>query len=87
MNNDPVKHCNLYKEEGCSHVDGMLCDFSTCSMRVEYDNKYTALVKLVDEHNKSCDSECRSRAKYCIDYLAAGRSCSDCPKIYKVKIK
>jgi hypothetical protein len=30
--NDPVKKCELYKNEGCSHVDGMLCDFPNCSM-------------------------------------------------------
>ena len=30
---DPVKHCCVYKEFGCSHVDGMLCDFETCDMR------------------------------------------------------
>ena len=33
---DPVKHCDLYKDEGCSHVDGFLCDFETCSMRLDY---------------------------------------------------
>lgn len=22
---DPLKHCGLYKEKGCSHVDGLLC--------------------------------------------------------------
>lgn len=33
---DPVKHCDLYKDEGCAHVDGFLCDFETCSMRLEY---------------------------------------------------
>lgn len=35
--NDPVKHCKLYKEIGCSHVDGMLCDFPKCSMSKEYE--------------------------------------------------
>ena len=29
---DPVKSCDLYKAEGCAHVDGMLCDFPTCQM-------------------------------------------------------
>lgn len=33
---DPVKHCDLYKDEGCAHVDGFLCDFDTCPMRLEY---------------------------------------------------
>ena len=84
---DPINHCILYKEEGCAHVDGMLCDFDTCSMRIGYDNKYTALVKLITEHNKSCDSECRANAKYCIDDLAVGRRCGDCPKYYKVDIQ
>lgn len=87
MSKDPVKHCSLYKEDGCSHVDGILCDFETCSMRIGYDNKYTALVKLVTEHNQSCDSDCSANAKYCVDYLAVGRRCSDCPKYYKVDIE
>ena len=73
---DPVKHCTLYKEEGCAHVDGMLCDFNTCSMRVGYDNKYLALVTLVEEHNKSCDSDCSANAKYCIDDLLLGNQYS-----------
>lgn len=34
--NDPVKKCELYKNEGCSHVDGMLCDFPNCSMNNDY---------------------------------------------------
>ena len=34
--NDPVKHCRLYKDEGCSHVDGMLCDFPKCDMNDKY---------------------------------------------------
>ena len=34
--NDPVKKCELYLAEGCSHVDGPLCDFPKCSMRNAY---------------------------------------------------
>jgi hypothetical protein len=34
--NDPIKHCDLYKDKGCSHVDGMLCDFPKCSMNYDY---------------------------------------------------
>ena len=34
--NDPVKSCQLYRELGCSHVDGMLCDFPKCSMLKDY---------------------------------------------------
>ena len=36
MNKDPVKHCVVYKTEGCSHVDGMLCDYETCDIRLKY---------------------------------------------------
>lgn len=38
---DPVKYCGLYKYEGCSHVDGFLCDFETCSMRLDYVKRYS----------------------------------------------
>ncbi len=30
---DPVKHCCVYREIGCAHIDGYLCDFETCDMR------------------------------------------------------
>lgn len=29
---DPVRHCNVYRAEGCSHVDGFLCDMETCDI-------------------------------------------------------
>jgi hypothetical protein len=34
---DPVKHCKLYSDEGCAHVDGFLCDYETCDMRIIYE--------------------------------------------------
>lgn len=37
---DPVRKCLLYRNEGCSHVDGYLCDFHTCKMRKDYIDKY-----------------------------------------------
>ena len=33
---DPVRGCELYKNEGCSHVDGLLCDYPKCEMLKEY---------------------------------------------------
>jgi hypothetical protein len=36
---DPVKHCDLYKDEGCAHVDGFLCDMRTCKESLEYREK------------------------------------------------
>jgi hypothetical protein len=34
IKNDPVVQCELYKDKGCSHVDGMLCDFPVCNMNL-----------------------------------------------------
>lgn len=31
---DPVKYCNVYKQVGCSHVDGYLCDVDKCDIKV-----------------------------------------------------
>ena len=39
MKNNPIRHCSLYKNEGCAHVDGLLCDFPKCSMLKEYNLK------------------------------------------------
>ena len=36
MDNDPVKKCDLYKDKGCVHVDGLLCDFPDCAMNEYY---------------------------------------------------
>ena len=36
--NDPVVHCEVYKKEGCAHVDGLLCDMPTCSILEKYKN-------------------------------------------------
>ena len=33
---DPVKECELYQDEGCSHVDGFLCDVENCSELQDY---------------------------------------------------
>jgi hypothetical protein len=36
LRNDPVKHCEVYKEIGCAHVDGYLCDMATCGIRENF---------------------------------------------------
>lgn len=33
---DPLKYCEIYKEQGCSHVDGYLCKVETCEERIEF---------------------------------------------------
>lgn len=43
---DPVKCCVLYKDFGCCHVDGYLCEPDTCPMKLEYEvliDAYTLL--------------------------------------------
>lgn len=37
--NDPIKHCNMYKDIGCSYVDGIHCNFPYCSMNLNYVKK------------------------------------------------
>lgn len=36
--NDPVKKCELFKANGCSHVDGFLCDFPNCIINKKFKN-------------------------------------------------
>lgn len=44
---DPVKNCDVHKEIGCSHVDGMLCHFPKCDTYQEYvSNKESLLADL-----------------------------------------
>lgn len=33
---DPLKHCLYYKNNGCSHVDGYLCDVLECNILNKY---------------------------------------------------
>lgn len=36
---DPVYECSLYKDCGCSHIDGLLCDFPDCKMNKDYEKE------------------------------------------------
>lgn len=36
---DPVYSCSVYREFGCSHVDGFLCDFPNCSILKQHEEK------------------------------------------------
>ena len=33
---DPVRYCEVYRDIGCAHVDGYLCDMETCDIRQKY---------------------------------------------------
>ena len=55
-NSDPVYHCPVYREEGCSHVDGMLCDFPNCQIYHEYmGHKWVGCAGC--EYNEACCSK------------------------------
>jgi hypothetical protein len=36
---DPVRGCDVYKNIGCAHVDGFLCDYPNCSILKDYKMK------------------------------------------------
>ena len=38
MSKDPLKYCKLYKEKGCCHIDGFLCNVETCGLLKDYLN-------------------------------------------------
>ena len=38
-NNDPLFNCEYHKQHGCVHVDGPLCDFPNCDIRLEHVGK------------------------------------------------
>ena len=38
-NDDPLYSCRVFKDLGCSHIDGFLCDFPNCSMNKKYLNE------------------------------------------------
>ena len=46
---DPVKHCDSYKDRGCSHVDGFLCDMSTCEILRDYRAAIVGLIRKEQE--------------------------------------
>ena len=33
---DPVRYCEVYRDIGCTHVDGYLCDMRTCDIRQKF---------------------------------------------------
>lgn len=51
---DPAKHCVTYKRYGCAHVDGYLCEFNNCPMRInqvlffEEINKESIINKIIN---------------------------------------
>lgn len=42
-NLDPVKHCEVYRKIGCSHIDGYLCNYPDCDILGAYVDKMVDL--------------------------------------------
>ena len=62
--NDPVKRCEFYNDDGCSHVDGFLCDFPHCSMN----NEYIERKKIYNIQCPVCGYYCLGKGGFgCID--------------------
>lgn len=43
--NDPYYHCELFRDRGCAHVDGLLCDFPKCDMNKSYKENKNKIIK------------------------------------------
>lgn len=39
---DPIKKCPVYKDTGCAHVDGYLCDYPNCAIMKKYNEELEA---------------------------------------------
>jgi hypothetical protein len=44
--NDPVRHCNIHRRFGCSHVDGPLCHLKSCDVEVQVENLNTHRIEI-----------------------------------------
>ncbi len=66
---DPVKKCEVYRLEGCSHVDGFLCDMKTCTTLEQYRN------------NRNKNTNCPVCGYYCLG--TGGIGCIDKPSLVK----
>ena len=50
---DPVRHCDVYKAEGCTHVDGFLCDMGTCDILEKFRSEHPAPKKIYEANRVS----------------------------------
>ena len=56
-NNDPIWNCKVYKEEGCSFVDGILCDYPNCKLLCErLGHKFVSCVECVYQ-DECCNTQ------------------------------
>lgn len=63
---DPVKNCIVWIEQGCSHVDGMLCNFPHCSTFKKYYKE-----KINGEHFGAC-VDCKHNYSCCSNLYGQG---------------
>jgi hypothetical protein len=37
---DPLYQCKVYRQQGCAHIDGYLCDYPKCDILQEHYKKF-----------------------------------------------
>jgi hypothetical protein len=64
--NDPVKGCDVYKNIGCAHVDGFLCDYPNCSILKDYkmNERLAKLTEQCYEYNETMQSTWFNKTKF-----------------------
>lgn len=56
---DPVYHCSVFKNHGCSHVDGFLCNMETCDILKDYkfrELEHQCDIPIKDRYDKNSNS-------------------------------
>jgi hypothetical protein len=78
-NGDPVKHCEVYKEIGCAHVDGYLCDMGTCGIREKFLNGTLEYLKKFDWESavKNINSPADPMGKFPVSYSTSEKNFSN----------
>jgi len=78
-NGDPVRHCEVYKEIGCAHVDGYLCDMGTCDIREKFLNGTLEYLKKFDWDSavKNINSPTDPMGKFPVSYSTSEKNFSN----------
>lgn len=58
---DPVKNCKVYKEEGCSHIDGYLCDMRNCDILKGFPPQNNFFFKIGFKGNESVGNRIKNQ--------------------------
>jgi DNA-directed RNA polymerase subunit RPC12/RpoP len=81
---DPVFHCPVYKKDGCSHVDGMMCDFPYCHVLKDYVANHEG--RLIENIvNSIVDHDCDFEMTFAYEYRRnSDYKCINCGRIVNI---